>query len=94
MCAGTLSSQVNQAGGMLTATWMFDDPRTAQTQARRQTMGAFLVLPSLRYACCLLEVCASALRMSCIVLSCLGVYPSLLPSALSLWARCVSPVGV
>lgn len=56
MCAGTLSSQVNQAGGMLTATWMFDDPRTAQTQARRQTMGAFLVLPSLRYACCLLEV--------------------------------------
>jgi hypothetical protein len=41
--------QVNQAGNMLTATWMFDDPRTAQTEARRQTMGAFLVVPSLRY---------------------------------------------
>lgn len=40
--------QVNQAGAMLTATWMFHDPRTAQSDARKQTMGAFLVLPSLR----------------------------------------------
>lgn len=40
--------QVNQHGSMLTATWMFHEPRTAQTEARRQTMGAFLVLPSLR----------------------------------------------
>eukprot|EP00878_Enallax_costatus_P028336 GHUV01030599.1.p1 GENE.GHUV01030599.1~~GHUV01030599.1.p1 ORF type:complete len:283 (-),score=80.75 GHUV01030599.1:517-1365(-) len=40
--------QVNQNGAMLTATWMFHGPRTAQTAARKQTMGAFLVLPSLR----------------------------------------------
>lgn len=40
--------QVNQAGAMLTATWMFHDPRTAQTEARKQTMGAFLVVPSLK----------------------------------------------
>jgi len=40
--------QVNQAGNMLTATWMFRDPHTAETEARRQTIGAFLVVPSLR----------------------------------------------
>jgi len=40
--------QVNQAGNMLTATWMFHDPRTEQTEARRQTIGAFLVVPSLK----------------------------------------------
>jgi len=40
--------QVNQHGSMLTAIWMFHEPRTAQTELRRQTMGAFLVLPSLK----------------------------------------------
>jgi hypothetical protein len=47
----TCCVQVNQAGNMLTATWMFHDPRTAETKARRQTIGAFLVLPSLRCVC-------------------------------------------
>lgn len=58
--------QVNQAGNMLTATWMFDDPRTAQTEARRQTMGAFLVLPSLKWVSVVGQLAsAHTLRASC-----------------------------
>lgn len=53
----SVTMQVNQAGNMLTATWMFHDPRTEQTEARRQTIGAFLVVPSLKYASLHMALC-------------------------------------
>ncbi|KAF6253758.1 carboxyl transferase domain-containing protein [Scenedesmus sp. NREL 46B-D3] len=52
--------QVDQHDAVLTATWMFQDPRHAQTEHRCQRMGAFLVLPSLRDLAAGLKIAGAA----------------------------------
>eukprot|EP00879_Flechtneria_rotunda_P003437 GHRR01003666.1.p1 GENE.GHRR01003666.1~~GHRR01003666.1.p1 ORF type:complete len:1583 (+),score=615.48 GHRR01003666.1:404-5152(+) len=65
--------QVNQHGSMLAASWMFDDPRTAETSAKRQNVGAFLVLTSLKELSKGLQVVAAAISS---LASQAGVHPS------------------